>query len=170
MDYGLLDSKIATMAALHRIPGARAEIALISIGRGYFQNCIAHRGKWTSGVHILQWTLNRLTDAPAIAANDLLGPVTLTLERTHELAIWDILFFRLIFVADVAQQAKEEGDPLGDLVDLLDAAVVQTQPGSPESLTKWLRKRAEKIRGAFPPARYDELRRELRRADDDEAA
>ena len=42
--YGQLDSKMASMAALHRIPGSRAEVAMLSLSRGYFGNCRAHGG------------------------------------------------------------------------------------------------------------------------------
>ncbi len=165
--YGLLGSKIATMAALRRIDGVRAEIAMISLGRGYFQNCIERTGKWTSGVHLLQWTLARLTEEPILRATDLLGPMPpRSMERTTELAIWEVIFFRLIFVADIAQQAQQEEDPLGQAVDLLGSAIEKTQPGSPESLLTWLRKHAAKLHSAFPPARYDELRRALRKEDD----
>lgn len=160
--YGLLDSKMATMAALHRIGGVRAEIAMISLGRGYFQNCIARNGRWTAGVHLFHWTLSRINEDPVLAASDLLGPLTLPLARLIELAKWHIIAFRLVLVCDIAQHAAMEGDPhVGNLASLARDAAEKTQPGSTDSLLRWLRRKSRHIHDAFPPERYDTLRREL---------
>lgn len=169
MGYGLLDSKMASMAALHRISGVRAEIAMISLGRAYFQNCIAHQGRWTSGVHLFQWTLVRLSEEPVLAASDLLGPLTLPLARIIELAKWQIIAFRLVLVSDVARRAALEGEAtVGKIADLVRAAVEKTQPGSTESLLNWLRKNSRHINEAFPAQRYEVLRRELHKEKPDE--
>jgi len=135
---------------------------MISLGRAYFQNCVAHEGRWTSGVHLFQWTLVRLNEEPVLSASDLLGPLTLPLARIVELAKWQIIAFRLVLVSDVAQRAAFEGDAaLGKIAGLARAAAEKTQPGSTESLLNWLRKNSRHVSEAFPSQRYEMLRREL---------
>jgi hypothetical protein len=167
MDYGLLDSKLASLAALHRIGGARAEIAMVSLGRGYFQACIESKRRWTSGIHLFQWTLARLTDDPSLGASDLQGPITLPIQRLLDLSRWQIVVQRLALVADIADHAGREGDAaIGKLVELVERALIQTEAGSAESLLSWLRKRASKVRSAFPRERYDKLRKALHPKED----
>ena len=114
-NYGSLDSKIGSMAVLHRIPGARAEVAMLSLSRAYFRNCVANGGSWTAGIHLLYWTLRRLDEEPEINATDLRGPIPYSLTHTLAVARWSLLAFRLAFVSDVGRVAAAEGDRAGRL-------------------------------------------------------
>jgi hypothetical protein len=134
----------------------------MSLGRAYFQNCIAHDGRWTAGVHLFHWTLRRLGQEPIPVASDLLGPLTLPLARLIELAKWQIIAFRLVLISDIAQHAALEGEStVGKIASLARDAAEKTQPGSTESLLRWLQRQSRHINETFPPERYDALRREL---------
>ena len=159
--YGHLDSKIATMAALHRIPGARAEVALLSLSRAYFGNCMAHGGRWTAGVHLLFWTLSRLDEPPVINATDLRGPIAYSLGHTISLARWTIVALRLAFVSDVGRAARAEHDRAGKLARLPEQAV-RAAPGiDPDRLIRWLGKKKSGWSSALSAHRYARLREEL---------
>jgi hypothetical protein len=164
--YGRLHSKIASMAGLRHIQGSRAEVALLSLSRGYFANCVEHRGKWTAGVHLLWWTLGRLDETPALAATDIRGPISLSLEQTIALAKWMLIAFRLALVADVASVAREAGDPVGHLFELVEKAADAGSPAEPERLVAWLSARKPKWRAAFPKDRYVKLSEQLHRDTD----
>lgn len=161
-NYGSLPSKFASIAALSVLATSRAEIAMVSLGRAYFRNCAEHDGQWTAGVHVLWWTLRRLYDEPTFGATDVLGPISLPLERLLELAQWQLVTFRLALIIDVSDVAREASDPVGGLAALAREAVATTQPGSPSRLLAWLRKRTQKISEALPMERYFQLREELR--------
>jgi hypothetical protein len=160
-NFGSLDSKIATMAALHRIPGCRAEVAMLSLSRSYFRNCTAHGGKWTAGVHLLEWTLGRLEREPVLAATDLQGPISFSLERTIAVARWTVVAFRLSFIADVAARARKERDSVGRLAQFVDDVIGVAPPDEPQKLLAALARRRSRWRRVFPEKRYTELREEL---------
>ncbi len=52
-EYGEFDTKIESISQLRRIDGIRAEVAMLSLGRGYVRRCVARGGQWTSGLHML---------------------------------------------------------------------------------------------------------------------
>jgi hypothetical protein len=80
--YGAVDKKIATMAALRRISGPRAEVAMLSLSRAYVANCFRRDRKWKSSVHLLFWTLQRLHEEPVFAPTDLREPLSFSLSQT----------------------------------------------------------------------------------------
>jgi len=160
-DFGELDSKIASLAALRRIPGARAEAAMLSLGRGYFRNCVEHGGRWTAGVHLLRWTLDRLVDKPALEPTDLREPLGPSLARTVEIAVWYVVAMRLALITEIAAKAGP-GDPVARLSPLAERASRATEPGSGFEMLGWLSDRAPSIRRALPLSRYETLRRRLR--------
>ncbi|MBI4700355.1 MAG: hypothetical protein HY744_04155 [Deltaproteobacteria bacterium] len=162
-NYGHLGTKIATMAALHRVEGCRAEVAMVSLSRGYFRTCVERRGKWTSGVHLLRWTLDRLDVDPELAATDLRGPIGFSLAQTIAVARWTVLAFRLALVADVGRQAASEKDPVGRLANLAGEAARAAPPTDPGRLLSWLSRKRRTWNAALSPARYAELRGQLHR-------
>jgi hypothetical protein len=168
-NYGGVDSKIASMAALHRIPGARAEVARLSLSRAYFRNCRNRGGAWTAGVHLLHWTLARLDDDPSIDATDLRGPIAFSLGHTIAVARWTVIAFRLAFVSDVARAAKAESDRAGALATLAGKAMNAAPGTDPDRLLTWLREKRPTWSAALTPHRYAALREKLRRDDADEA-
>ena len=76
--YGIV-SKIASLATLRAMSGVRAELALTSLGRSYFANCMRRDGRWTSGIHLAWWMLGRLPEVPRIELQDLREESTLHL-------------------------------------------------------------------------------------------
>ena len=165
-NYGCLDnSKIGSMAALHRISGARAEVAMLSLSRAYFGNCIAQGGPWTAGVHLLFWTLRRLDEDPSLRATDLRGPIAFSLGHTIAVARWTLLAFRLAFVSDVGRAAEESGDRVSKLARLPGQAI-RAAPGiEPDRLLAWLGKKKAVWSSALSANRYAKIREELHRAD-----
>ena len=160
-NYGRLDSKIGAMAVLRRMPGARAEVAMLSLSRAYFRNCVAHGGSWTAGIHLLFWTLKRLDEEPSIGATDLRGPIPFSLAHTLAVARWSLLAFRLAFVSDVGRVAAIEGDRVGRLARLPEQALRATPPVDPDLLLAWLGKKKPAWSSALSPHRYDQLRDKL---------
>jgi hypothetical protein len=167
LNYGGLDSKIATMAALHRVPGCRAEVAMLSLSRGYFKTCVSRGGPWTSAVHLAYWTLDRLDVEPELAATDLRGPIGFSVARTIALAQWAIVAFRLAFLADVGRQAQRERDPAGRLATLAPTAAAAAPPTNPGLLLHWLGQKRGQWRAAISPRRYAKLRESLHRDDEE---
>jgi hypothetical protein len=159
--YGSLDTKIATMAALHRIPGARAEVAMLSLSRAYVANCFKRDRKWTSGVHLAFWTLSRLDQEPELAPTDLREPIVLSVAHTNAIAKWTLIVFRLAFVADVAAYASHSGDPIARLEKLAVTAAAAARPTEPDKLIAWLQQKRRSWQGALSPARYAKLRDSL---------
>jgi hypothetical protein len=168
-NYGRLDSKIASMAALHRIPGTRAEVAMLSLSRGYFGNCIAQGGRWTAGVHLLFWTLGRLDQEPSIGATDIRGPIAFSLGHTIAVARWTVVAFRLAFVSDVGRAAGAEQDRAGKLARLPSQAVRAVPGVDPDRLLRWLGKKKSSWSSALSPHRYARLREELHHEETDAA-
>jgi hypothetical protein len=162
--YGDLGSRIATMAALHQIPGARAESAMLSLSRGYFRNCLAMGGTWTSGIHLLFWTLRRLDQDPPIAATDVRGPLAGSLEHTVALARWSLVALRLAFVGDVAQAALAEGDQTGRLTSLPGKAMAATAGGDADGLLHWLKASRPRWSLALSNRRYRQINEEIHAA------
>jgi hypothetical protein len=169
-NFGNLDSRIASMAALHRVPGARAEVAMLSLSRAYFGNCVARGGPWTAGVHLLYWTLGRLDADPALGATDLRGPIAFSLGHTIAVARWSLIAFRLAFVSDVGQEAESVQDRAGRLARLAGQAVKAAPGTDPDRLLDWLGKKKPGWSTALSAQRYAEIREQLHRTDPDAMA
>lgn len=164
-DYGALGSKIATLAQLKTIPGVRAELALLSLGRAYVRRCVMRQGPWTSGLHLLWWSRQRLADAPDVRISDIRRQTAARLERQAELAAWSVVILRLRLIADVAASApKEEG--IFPLVDLIEAAAEASETPDLPTLLQWLKgEGARRVEGAFPVERYKWWRTELHKSE-----
>lgn len=141
-DYGTLGSTIESLAQLKRIPGARAELALLSLGRGYVQNCINRNGKWTSGLHLYWWTKSRLHEEPEINIADILSTYGLELERQVTLTSWSVIMLRLTFIDDIITYAHRDKEQLGTVTGLLDQAAEAVTTFNIRRLLQWIKKKA----------------------------
>jgi hypothetical protein len=161
-DYGMLDSKIESLAQLKVLAGARAEVAMISLARGYVNNCIARNGSWTSGLHLWWWTKKRLPEIPDIAITDLRATGGIPLSRQATLTAWSIVMLRLTFIDDVVEYAAAENDAVGELKGLLQKAAIAVQTFNLQRLSGWMRREALPILDRqLPYERYRELSRQL---------
>jgi hypothetical protein len=159
--YGTVDRKIATMAALHRITGPRAEVVMLSLSRAYIANCFRRDRKWKSGVHLLFWTLQRLGEEPIFAPTDLREPLGLSLAQTNAIAKWTLIVFRLGLIADVAAYAGKAKDPVARLEKLAINAAAVAPPTNPTKLLAWIDRKKTSWWAPLSPARYAKLRDEL---------
>ena len=165
-NFGFLESKIGSLAALHQITGPRAEVALLSLSRTYLRRCLLKDGKWTSGVHVLWWTRKQVATPPKIAWSDMRIQTAATLERQFELAAWSIVMLRLNFVADLALSAPEN-DPLSQLGDIVERAAEAAETPSLSALMAWIRDEGvPAFDKALPRERYTALRQELHQDND----
>lgn len=163
-DYGEYGAKVESLAQLRSMRRLRAELAMLSLGRAYTHRCVTRGGRWTSGIHLVWWTRERLmTDpTPEVAPEDLRYQEMIGLKRQVELARWWLLMFRLVFVSDVGRHAHIEGDAVGDLRGLAEAAAAETMIPSPSKLRAWVKKRAvPMIEACLPESRYRRLAEEL---------
>jgi hypothetical protein len=167
--YGAVDKKIATMAALHRITGPRAEVAMLSLSRAYIANCFRRDRKWKSGVHLLFWTLQRLDEEPVFAPTDLREPLGYSLAQTNAIAKWTLIVFRLGLIADVAAYAGKSNDPVARLQKLAINASAVAPPDDPVKLLAWIGRKKSAWWSPLSPARYAKLREELHEAAEAEA-
>ncbi|MFH1465596.1 MAG: hypothetical protein ABIO70_14510 [Pseudomonadota bacterium] len=160
-DYGFLPSKIASLVQLREIPGGRAELAMLSLGRTYVRRCMSREGRWTSGVHLTWWTQERLASDPELTPADFRLQSFTTLRRQAELAQWSIVMLRLTFLSDIASYAVQGRDEVGALVDLAEEAAAEAGT-SLRKLLRYVRARAlPQLRGALPEARYRQIAAEL---------
>ena len=155
-------AKIESLAQLRTMPGARAELAFASLSRAYVAWCQRQPGgAWTSGIHLLRWSLRRLGEEPNVHINDLRIAGRVTLPRQVELAQWSIVMLRLCFVSDMGSYARPHDDVVGGLDAFVERAAEQSDL-SLASLMAWLRgpglTRANK---ALPLARYQKLAKQL---------
>jgi hypothetical protein len=141
-DYGALGSKIESLAMLKNTAGARAEVALASLSRGYVANCVAREGRWTSGIHLYWWTRSRLAEEPEISASDLRSVGGIPLSRQVALTAWSIVMLRLTLIDDIAEHAAAQGDAFGRARGLLKRAAEDVQTFHVTTLTRWIRSTA----------------------------
>lgn len=161
-DYGELGSTIESLAQLKALPGARAELAMLSLGREYINNCISRHGKWTSGLHLYWWSRRRLTEIPEIKVEDLRSVGATQLSRQSDLTSWSLMMFRLTFIEDITTYANQQGDPLGEVKSLTEQAAVALDSFSLRALGKWLKSvAAPQLDARMSNARYAELAKEL---------
>ncbi len=161
-DYGTLGTTIESLAQLKRIPGARAEVALLSLARGHVRNCINRNGKWTSGLHLYWWTKSRLHEEPEINIADILSTYGLELERQVALTSWSIIMLRLTFIDDIVTYAHQDNEQLGTVTGLLDQAVEAVTTFNIRRLLQWIKKTAvPTLDRQLDRQRYIELSNEL---------
>jgi hypothetical protein len=160
-DYGRLGTKIVSLSRLSMIPGARAELARLSLSRTYVRRCVDQGGLWTSGIHQLSWTIDRLLEPPDIGFDDLRDDVPVPQTRQRELAQWSIVMLRLTFLSDVGHLAPDSDDvaALRELPEKAASAVDEVDFGA---LMKWVMQKgwASAVE-AFPRDRYEALASEL---------
>lgn len=169
-DYGMLGAKIESLARLRQLQGARAEIAMLSMGRSYVRRCVGRNGSWTSGIHLLWWTRLRLDHEPEVKASDIRLELAIPLARQVELAQWAVLMLRLIFISDIGQYAKSSGSrvAVGGLSSLAEEAAAETSAVAPQALITWLkRKGLRRFDQALPERSYMRMARELHRKTQD---
>jgi hypothetical protein len=165
-DYGRLGTKIVSLSRLSMIPGARAELARLSLSRTYVRRCVEQGGSWTSGIHQLLWTIDRLLEPPDIGFDDLRDDAPVPQTRQRELAQWSIVMLRLTFLSDVGHLAPDS-DEIAALRDLPEAAASAIDELDFDALMGWVVKRGWAVAdAAFPRDRYEELTRELHRDPD----
>lgn len=166
-DYGRLGTKIESLSRLSMIPGARAELARLSLSRTYVRRCVQLGGPWTSGIHQLSWTIDRLLEPPDIGFDDLRDDVPVPQSRQRELAQWSIVMLRLTFLSDIGHLAPDTDD-VASLRDLPENAAVAVDEIDFGALMKWVMQKgwAAAVE-AFPRDRYEELAKELYRDPDD---
>lgn len=157
-------AKVESLAQLNRIPGARADLAMTSLSRAYVSWCQKQTsGHWTSGIHLLRWTLRRLAEEPVLQVSDLRGAGRLALPRQMELAQWSVVMMRLLFVSDMGRYAKPHGDGVAALDGFADRAAGHSDLSLAELLA-WLGESGRRIaQKALPEARYRALAAQLRK-------
>jgi hypothetical protein len=143
VDYGELGSTIESLAQLKAIAGARAELAMLTLGRAYVANCISRNGKWTSGLHLYWWSTRRLTEIPEIKVEDLRSVGATSLARQSDLTSWSLVMLRLTLIEDIANYAGRQNDPLGTVDSLTEQAALALDSFSLRALKKWLKTEAE---------------------------
>lgn len=144
-NYGLLGTKILSLAQLNWFDTARSEIAMLSLGRSYVSRCIENKGGWTSGLHLIWWTREKLESEPLIKVDDFRGESGLPLSRRLDLARWSILMLRLMLLSDIgtyAKQDKQERGRVKALSTLAEDAAIQTNALSYSKLRRWVSKEA----------------------------
>lgn len=165
-DYSRLGTKIESLARLSMIAGARAELARLSLSRTYVRRCVQLGGEWTSGIHQLSWTIDRLLEPPDVGFDDLWNDAPIPQSRQRELAQWSIVMLRLTFLSDVGYLAPES-DHVATLRDLPEKAAAALNDVDIQALMRWIVKAGwAAATEAFPRARYEELAETLHRDPD----
>lgn len=162
LDYGELGSTIESLAELKALPGARAELAMLSLARAYVSNCISRNGKWTSGLHMYWWSRSRLADIPEIKVEDLRSVGATNLARQSDLTAWSLIMLRVSFIEDITTYAGQQNDPLGKVDSLTEQAALSMDTFNLRNLKKWLtNEAAPQLDARLPQARYVELATKL---------
>ncbi|MFA7242355.1 MAG: hypothetical protein WC091_19760 [Sulfuricellaceae bacterium] len=158
VDYGEIGSTIESLAQLRAMPGARAELAMLSLGRGYIANCVSRNGKWTSGLHLYWWSRRRLAEIPEIKVEDLRSVGATQLSRQSDLTSWSLVMLRLTFIDDIAGYASQQNDPLGKVHSLTEQAALALDSFNLRTLSKWLKtEAAPQLDARLSHARYADL-------------
>lgn len=160
--YGLIP-KIGTLAALRSMENVRAEIALTSLGRAYFANCMRRDGRWTSGLHLTWWMVNRLADEPRLDLQDLREPSEQSLDERVDLGVWYVVTARLLLLLDVSNASRRQPRANGvpSLAPLVTEAFLKVPAGSGARLLRFLKARRTKFAAALPEKHYQSLARDL---------
>ncbi|MBI5610579.1 MAG: hypothetical protein HY902_17015 [Deltaproteobacteria bacterium] len=169
VDYGIEQSSIETLARLSKMPGIRAEVGLLSLGRAYIRNCAQRDRRWLSGLHLYRWTKRRLGELPTVVPQDVWSSCSTSGARQAELAQWSVLTLRIALIDDMREHAttadsdREAGRGLANLSSLLDMAAMAVGKADPKRLGKWMvRELSPMLDTALPPSQIDHLRLQLR--------
>jgi hypothetical protein len=169
LEYGKLESKIASLYQLRFLPGIRPELAMMSLGRAYVNRCVENKGRWTSGIHLVWWTRLRLLEDPKVDIGDLRVETPVSLSRQVELAKWSVIMMRLILISDVASYAAKT-ERISKLSSLAERAAEETGDLSPRRLLSWLDRRGGSLfDGVLPQREYEHVAAELHEEADDPA-
>lgn len=162
VEYPIFEPKIGSLAQLRQLPGIRAELALLSLARSYVRRCHEKKGAWTSGLHLLWWTANRIAQEPDVRTQDLRMVLPgIPLARQVELAKWSMVMQRFTLIADIGTHAPPP-DPVSRLATLAEEAAFANQDLSIVSLLRWAGKQGTaKLRQALPRERYSQLSEHL---------
>ncbi len=161
-DFGMLDSKIESLAQLKTLKSVRAEVAMISLARGYINTCMSLDGNWTSGLHLYWWTKKRLPEIPVIAINDLRTSTRIDPARQVILTTWSVVMLRLTLIDDIVQYAAAQDDPISGASGLLQKAAEAVQTFNLQKLSTWMKNEAIPILDKKLSAeRYIELSKKL---------
>ena len=144
-----------SIAKLQRLPGARAEIALLSLAKARIQDAMEASMHSGSEDALLRWMLSQLAREPELAANDLHEPLTAPLAATVSLGKWHIVALRLGVLSDIGEWAKATGGSTDAIVALVDEAFDGTDGGDGEQLFGWVLRNQNRFL-SLSPAR-DEL-------------
>lgn len=139
IEYGINESKIASLASLRRTAGARAELAMLSLGRSYIRRCSLRGGRWTSGVHLLWWLQSRLDKPPQLEIGDFRLQTLASMERQNELAVWSLVMLRLTVISDIGFSAKEDGHEVGAVSSFVEEAA-ESASTDLKRLNRWVAK------------------------------
>ena len=162
MDYGELGTTIESLAQLKAISGARAELAMLSLGRAYVSNCISRNGKWTSGLHMYWWIRCRLIDIPEIKIEDLRSVGATNLSRQSDLTSWSLVMLRLTFIEDIIIYAGQQNDAFGKVRSLTEQVALAIDTFNLRTLKKWLKtEAAPQLDARLSHDRYAELAKGL---------
>ncbi len=171
--------RIATFAQLRKTDGCRAELALTSLGRAYVHNCMVSDQKWTSGVNLMWWVMERCVREPEPVVQydkDIRYELPVAPERQVALAKSSLLMLRLVFLSDMGRHAasspqQHEGSPLirdasqtmQPLETLADDAAEATGTELAE-LQGWIQDVGMKrLDAALPKDKYEAIQQELHR-------
>lgn len=164
LDYGELGSTIESLAQLKVLSGARAELAMLSLGRTYIKNCMARNGKWTSGLHLYWWSRSRIEEIPEIRVEELRSVGATNLARKFDLTSWSLVMLRLTFIEDITIYAGQQGDALGKVESLTEQAALALDTFNLRTLKKWLKSEAApQLDKRLSRDRYAELASALHR-------
>ena len=167
-DYGFLGSKIASLAQLRALPGIRAELAMLSLGRSYVRRCVLLGGAWTSGLHLFWWTRRRIGVRPNVDVTDFRLQTAASIERQAELAAWSIVMLRLNFLSDVGLSAPAN-EPVSQVADIVERAAEATEIPDLDSLMRWIRTDGDsRLETALPYESYNAKRALLHKDTDNE--
>ncbi|HKY37113.1 MAG TPA: hypothetical protein VJN18_14300 [Polyangiaceae bacterium] len=170
VEYGTLDTKIASISQLRFLTGCAPELALMSLARAYVNRCVENKGRWTSGLHLVWWTRARLLEDPRVEVTDLRTESSAPLARQVELAKWSLIMMRLLLISDVASYA-DKSDRISRLATLAERAAERSGVLSVRKLLQWIKREGQ---GAFddalPERRYTQMAAQLHKSDDDPAA
>jgi hypothetical protein len=164
-DYGLLNTKIESLAQLRFMQNARAETAMLNLARGYTRRCVENQGSWTSGLHLLWWTRERMQadPEPRVTIDDLRYQLPVSINRQQELVRWSLIMLRLVYIADVAGHAQSDGDRVAELSSIAEDAAADTEIISLRKLRAWVKREAiPRFDAALDRARYRRLAQQVR--------
>lgn len=167
-EYGFQGTKISSLASLRKLIDARADLAYFSLSRSYVRRCMAKGGKWTSGLHLLWWTKERLKWKPDLSMQDFRLQTNASMARQNELAVWSLLMLRIMFIADVGEHAKSTKSDVRVLANLAEEAA-EAASTDLSKLWRWIQTRARpQLEDVLPEKKYRKLLAQIESSGDEE--